>query len=542
MKPDRNRPRPIAEQDIWKALCGVNDSLQINFSLPPRDQLVTLPDQQDTTFTATRAGGEAPLSHRVRDAVFWRSGSQIVAQAVMWISTIVVVRLLDPHDYGLFAMTQVVLVLFNFLNGYSFASSLIQDNTISRERIAQVFGLLIVLNGGLATIQFLTAPLAADYFNQPDIVPLLRAQCLLYLFTPVVALTGALLARGLEFRKQAISNFAGALAGAITALACAYGGLGVWTLIAAPLALLAVRAVGLGIATGGVPMPSFRFTELSGVLGFGGALLAAQFFWIIQSQADIVIAGRSLNPHDLGLYAEALFLTLIFTAKFIPPLNEVAFPAYVQLAREGGSVAGAFLTSARLTMLVALPLYVGMALVAAPLVATLFGTKWLPMAPLVAGLAPAIPFLALQIICSPATNALGKPGIYVRTSAAGAGIMALFFIIGSQWGTRGLVYAWQAGTPLLLAVTLAVTLPVIRCRMIDLLRALLPGLVAAGMMALALLAARPFAQSLPAAAELGILVALGAAVYCGLLWRFSPATVGELHMLLVRRRIPGPAS
>ncbi|HXI18774.1 MAG TPA: oligosaccharide flippase family protein, partial [Chloroflexota bacterium] len=283
----------------------------------------------------------APLAQRVRDAVFWRSGSQIVAQTVMWGSTIIVVRLLDPHDYGLFAMSQVVLVLFNFLNGYSFASSLIQDDKLDGTRVSQVFGLLIVLNGGLAAVQFITAPLAAAYFRQPGIEAMLKVQCLLYLATPVIALNGALLARGLEFRNQAIANFAGAIAGAGTALTCAYAGLGVWTLIVAPLALLTVRAVGLSIAAGGVPRPSFRFDGLSGVLGFGGALLAAQFFWIIQSQADIVIAGRSLNPHDLGLYSEALFLTLIFTAKFIPPLNEVAFPAYVQLLRERGSAAGA---------------------------------------------------------------------------------------------------------------------------------------------------------------------------------------------------------
>lgn len=484
---------------------------------------------------------DTPLAHRVRDAVFWRSGSQIVAQAVMWGSTIAVMRVLDPHDYGLFAMTQTVLVFFAFLNGYSFASSMIQDKGLTQARVGQVFGLLLLLNGGLAAVQFVTAPLAADYYHEPGIVAMLRWQCLLYLGAPVLAVTGALLARGLEFRAQAITNFAGALAGAATALICAFAGAGVWTLIAAPLALITVRAVGLSIAAGGIPVPSLDFKGLGGVLTFGGALVAAQFFWIIQSQADVVIAGRTLDLHDLGLYTEALFITLILTAKFIPPLNEVAFPAYVQLLREGGSIAGAFLTSARLTMLVALPIYVGMALVAQPLVMTLLGPKWIEMAPLVSGLAPAMPFLALQIICSPATNALGRPGIYVRTGAAGAGIMATAFVIGARWGTPGLVYAWQAGTPLLLVVTLALTLPAIGCAFQDLARALMPGVLAAGAMAVAVLGLRPFAEPLPAAVELGVLAALGAAVYCGLLWRFSPRTVGELHTLLVRRRIPGTA-
>src|SRR3546814_9577502 len=55
---------------------------------------------------------------QIRSAIFWRSGSQIVSQVVSWTSTLIVVRLLDPADYGLFAMTLVVLNFMGFMNGY----------------------------------------------------------------------------------------------------------------------------------------------------------------------------------------------------------------------------------------------------------------------------------------------------------------------------------------------------------------------------------------------------------------------------------------
>ena len=57
------------------------------------------------------------LENRVRSAVFWRSGSQIVAQIVLWSATLLVVRLLEPSDYGLFAMTQVISAIFAVFNG-----------------------------------------------------------------------------------------------------------------------------------------------------------------------------------------------------------------------------------------------------------------------------------------------------------------------------------------------------------------------------------------------------------------------------------------
>ncbi len=248
--------------------------------------------------------------------------------------------------------------------------------------------------------------------------------------------------------------------------------------------------------------PVFDFRGAGDVVGFGTALTLCQLFWIVQSQADIVIAGRAFSPHELGLYSEALFLVLIFTGRFLPPLNEVAFPAYAELRNAGQSIAPAFVSGVRMIMLIAAPFYIGLSLVAAPLVATFFGPKWLEMIPVVAGLAAIMPLMALQIVCSPATNALGRPGIYVATSACGAIIMPLCFWYGSRNGAEGLVMAWHIAAPLLLAVTLALTLPAVGARLRDLAAALLPVVTGCAAMTIGVVALTPYLRPLPALVEL----------------------------------------
>jgi hypothetical protein len=57
--------------------------------------------------TDERIDPELGLGARVRGAVLWRSGSQIVGQLITWAATFIVIRLLNPSDYGLFAMTEV---------------------------------------------------------------------------------------------------------------------------------------------------------------------------------------------------------------------------------------------------------------------------------------------------------------------------------------------------------------------------------------------------------------------------------------------------
>jgi hypothetical protein len=115
---------------------------------------------------------------------------------------------------------------------------------------------------------------------------------------------------------------------------------------------------------------------------YGGAMVIVQFFWFVQSQSDVFIAGRVLSAHELGLYTTALFLTQILTAKFLPPLNEVAFAAYSRIQDDREAVGSSFLKSVRLIMLIALPFYLGFAATAEPLVLTMLGEKWRETIPL----------------------------------------------------------------------------------------------------------------------------------------------------------------
>lgn len=458
------------------------------------------------------------FADRVRSAVAWRWGSQVLGQIITWTTTIIVVRLLDPHDYGLFAMSQAVLVALNFLNGYSFATSLIQAKEVTERRIGQVFGLLILSNLALAAAQVLLAPLAASYYNQPVIADMLRVQALIFLTTPFIALPSALLARQIEFRSQALVTLGCSVIGAATALSLAWLGYGVWALVLAPVAMFAARAAGLTAAARLLVRPVFDFRGARDIIGFGSALTLCQLFWIVQSEADIFIAGSRLSPHELGLYAESLFLTLIFTGRFLPPLNEVAFPAYAELHKAGQPIGGAFLKSARLTLLLAAPLYIGLSLSAGPLVTVLFGPKWLEMIPIVAGLALAMPAMVLQIVCSPATNAIGMPRVYVMSSATGALLMPIAFLWGIEGGIMGLVHAWWLATPILLGVTLMLTLPKIGVRFGELVTSLLPVIAATAVMAAVVAGVDRLLGDVHPLPHLAALVAAGGVTYLGTLW------------------------
>lgn len=472
------------------------------------------------------------LGSQIRRAVLWRSGSQILVQMVQWAATFLVIRVLSPADYGLFAMTQVILGLLNMLNGLGLASGLIRAKEVSRQQIRQLFGMLLLVNGALAFTQFMLAPWAAAYYRQPIVAQMLHVQCLIYLTTPFIALPFALLSRAMDYREQAKANVAGSLAGAIAALGGALAGLGVWTLVFAPIVLFTVRGLALMTAARAWMWPSFDFRGAGDLARYGSLMALGQLCWFAESQADVFIAGRQFDPHWLGIYTTSLFLTQIFVSKIVPPLNEVAFAAYARLNRDSGAVGAAFVRGVGIIMAAALPFYAGIAATAQPLVLTMLGPQWAQAAPVVRILALAMPLLTLQTLIAPACDAMGRPGLSLRNGATGAVLLVGAYLVGVQWGVIGLACSWLVAYPLYVAISLKRTLPVLGVApsaLLGAIRAPLFGALAMGVSVALVARALP---PLPAPLALACLVPLGGVIYAAWLIAFARPLVRELAQAL----------
>jgi O-antigen/teichoic acid export membrane protein len=242
-----------------------------------------------------------------------------------------------------------------------------------------------------------------------------------------------------------------------------------------------------------------------------------------------------LSAHDLGLYTTALFLTQILAAKFVPPVNDVTFAAYSRMQDRPDALGPAFLKSVRLILLIACPFYFGLAVTAEPVVLTVLGPKWAETVPLIPVLALAMPFLTLQILFAPATNAMGRPGLALRTGIAGAIILPAAFVAGLAWGIQGLTFAWLGGMVLLLGVTVFLSLPALGLRRAELAASAMPGVGAAMMMAALVAGLDSLLPPLSPAPRLGLLVLFGIAAYGALLFAFARGAVDEAVAIFAKR-------
>ena len=471
----------------------------------------------------------ASASPSVRRALLWRAGGQGAAQLLLWGSTFVVLRLLAPADYGLVAMAAVLTGFLALLSGQGFTTALIQARDLTPADIRRFLGLLIAVNLALGLIQLAAAPAVAAYYATPAVTRLLQVQALAYLFIPWIAVPAALAQRALDFRTPALIDLAGSVAGALATLALALAHQGVWALIAGQLAPLAVRAA-IWTARGRTPLPSFRLGALGRLAHFGGAVTLNGVVWFLYAQADIVIAGRRLSAHEVGLYSTALFLAALPVAKLIPILNEVGFSAYARAAHDPAQVRAGFLKAARTVSLLTFPIFLGLAATAPALVPALLGAQWTGAVPVVRLLALAMPLYAVANLFGPAVNALGRPRVQLGNALIGLAIMPAAFWIGSARGASGIAAAWALAYPLLFAASMLRSLGVIGLAPRTLIRAVAPPTLAATAMGLAVLAV-PDASLTDTPLLIGQ-IAAGALVYAALLRLAFPARLREALALV----------
>ncbi len=494
---------------------------------------MTIPAQAPD-LTTNRA--ESSLRDQVRSAVIWRSGSQIVGQLITWASTFLVIRILSPADYGLYAMTSVLLVLLSLVNGYGLANAVIQRREVTPLMMRQLFGMLFALNLSLAAVQWMAAPLVADYYGQQMVCDMLRVQALIYLTNPFLAMGYAVLSREMDFRKQAQVNLCSGVMAALAALGGALAGLGVWTLVFAPIVGFSVRAFGNMFMARIFIWPSFNFSGAWSLARYGGIVAVGEFFWFLQTQADIIIAGRWFDPHDLGIYTTALFLTQMFVTKFVPPINEVAFSAYSRVQDDKAAMANGFLKSVRLILLAGIPFCLGLSAAAESVVEVVLGDKWIQTVPIIATLGLAMPFMCLHVLFGPAVSAAGKPGIDTIVRIIGACILPLAFYVGIHWGVIGLAAAWIVSYPILTVVSAIWVLPVLGVRLRELIDAIsAPVMAGISMFLVVQTLALWLPHEIAPIMRLATLVSAGGLTYCGYLLLFGRDRIAEL-VNMVRRK------
>jgi O-antigen/teichoic acid export membrane protein len=84
---------------------------------------------------------------------------------------------------------------------------------------------------GLYIISYFIAPLAADFFNRPQVEAIIRALSFIFIIWSFGTLPSILLDKNLDFKKKVIPQILPKIGYGIASVSLALSGFGVWSLV-----------------------------------------------------------------------------------------------------------------------------------------------------------------------------------------------------------------------------------------------------------------------------------------------------------------------
>ena len=465
----------------------------------------------------------------------WMLASKIGLQLFTWPVTILVIRLLEPGDYGLLAMAMVTISFVALFSEMGLGMALVQAEKLDDATARSACAAIIACNVALAGVLALLAPLAALWFGEPAVVPVMRTLTLELLISALAAVPQAQLERRLRFRQLSIASIAGGAVGATLTLVLAFLDFDVWALVFGNLGNALVRSALLVFFNGAMVWPSLRhgLAPVRGLIRFSAQVLAARFLWTWFGQADQLVLARLLHASLLGAYNVAAQLAMLPANKAMEIINRVAFPI---LSRMGSQRADLQAMHARLLALVATYAFGacwGLAALAPELVTTLFGDKWHAATLPLTLLAAVAPLRMLSALNNTVTSAAGVPKASTQELAVASVLLPVAVLAGALLdGLRGACLAWPLAYPLVYLLSNALTCQVVASPQRRALLPLVPAMMAGALMWLFIWVLRgQLAGYLPAGASLVVELLTGAVSYAVALRLLAPALAHDVRVL-----------
>lgn len=316
------------------------------------------------------------LKQKVARGAVWTLCEKLSCQAVSFVVSMILARLLTPNDYGTVALVTIFFCVAGVLVDGGFGNALIQKRDADDLDFNSVFYLNIFLSGLAYVALFFAAPWIADFYKTPELVLIVRISAISLLFNAVNAVQNAELTKKmlfhLSFRISLITTTISAICGVTLALR----GLGVWALVLSSLVAGLSGVIARWFIIAWRPRLMFSFARLKPLFSYGWKMSASSLLDTIFGQLNGLLIGRFYTKADLAFVNKGQSLPNLTMSHVDETLGRVSFPALVLLQNDKIKLREAMRKMMVCSTFLVFPLMVGLAACSKSLIRLFYGGQW----------------------------------------------------------------------------------------------------------------------------------------------------------------------
>lgn len=346
--------------------------------------------------------------------LMWRFFERCGAQLVSFVVTVVLARLIEPDLFGLVSKVTIITSILLVFVDSGMANSLIQKKDPDALDFSSVFyfnlGFCVLLYLGL----FFAAPLIALGFQQAALVPILRILGLTVLVSGVKNVQQAYVAKTMQFKRFFFATLGGTVLAGVAGVGLALRGAGVWALVVKELVNVTVSTLILWLTVGWRPIRAFSWARLKGLLGYGWKLLASGLLDTVYNRLQQIIIGARYSQADLAYYDRGNSIPNLIVENVNSSIDSVLLPVLSGAQERRDQVLAMTRRAVKVSTYLMMPMMMGLAVCAEPLVRLLLTEKWLPCVPYLRIFCFSYAFYPIHTANLSAIKAMGRSDLFLR--------------------------------------------------------------------------------------------------------------------------------
>lgn len=324
---------------------------------------------------------QSSLKKKTIGGLIWSFVDLIGNQGIQFLIQIILARLLLPEHFGLIGMILVFIALSNSLVDSGFTQALIRERHASQTDYSTVFYFNLFVSFVIYLILFMAAPAISRFFDEPQLVALVRVLSIGIVINAFAVIPKAMFAKEVNFKTQAKINLSSSILSGLFAVGLALAGYGVWSLVLRQLSMNAIQSLLFTLTKKWLPSLVFSIASFKRLFGFGWKLLVSGMIDTFYTNVYFLIIGKQYSAAQLGYYTNASRFSEIVSQNLAATILRVTYPVLSSIQDEHERLKQSYKNITKLAAFFIFPVMVGMAAIGEPLVLLVFGEKWLLMVP-----------------------------------------------------------------------------------------------------------------------------------------------------------------
>ena len=316
------------------------------------------------------------LKDKAVKGIAWNTIQSLTNKSISFLFLIIMARLLLPDDYGMVGLLAVFISISEAFIDCGFGQAIIrkQNRTIVDESTVYFFS--IIASCICYGIIFLIAPLVANFYKMPELCPLMRFLGLKIIIASFSSMQLLKYTIELNFKIPAIIRVVSNLLSGAIGIYFASSGYGPWALAIQQVLLASFTTLLYLIICKWRPIIKFSMDSFKEMFSFGSKLLGARLLNIVYANISTIFIGKAYSSKELGLYSKGQEMAAYPSDILSGIVTTVSYPLLCTLQDNRERLTQSYRRIIRTIGFVVYPVMTLVAVLAQPIILTLFGENW----------------------------------------------------------------------------------------------------------------------------------------------------------------------